>query len=72
MIFDEVLTGLYRLGGLSGAQLLGDTPDIATYAKLMTAGAVPMAATLATRAVFDAFKGPSKVGHEIFRIGFMI
>ena len=61
VIFDEVMTGLYRLGALSAAQLLRQAPDIACYAKILTAGAVPMAATLTTSAVFDAFSGPSKL-----------
>lgn len=62
VIFDEVFTGLFRLGSLSAAQLLGVSPDIGCYGKMLTGGLVPMAVTLASEAVFDAFKGPSKVG----------
>lgn len=62
VIFDEVMTGLMRLGAPSAAGLLGVAPDIGCYAKLMTAGTVPMAATLATEGVFDSFSGDSKVG----------
>lgn len=36
VIFDEVFTGIWRLGALSAAQLLGVKPDIACYAKLLT------------------------------------
>lgn len=36
-------------------------PDIACYAKLMTGGIIPLAATLATDDVFEAFTGDSKV-----------
>jgi len=36
-------------------------PDIACYGKLMTGGIIPLAATLATGAVFDSFIGDSKV-----------
>lgn len=61
VIFDEVFAGCWRLGVPSAAELLGCTPDIACYAKLLTAGAVPMAATLASSRVFDAFRGPSKL-----------
>ena len=57
MIFDEVFTGCWRLGAPSAAALLGAAPDIACYAKLLTGGLLPLAATLATEAVFDAFKG---------------
>ena len=65
VVFDEVMTGLYRVGAQSAAQLMGASPDIACYAKLMTAGVVPMAATLATEDVFRAFEGPSKVGFVV-------
>ncbi|KAG9455961.1 hypothetical protein H6P81_000469 [Aristolochia fimbriata] len=61
VIFDEVFTGFWRLGAESAAELLGCTPDIACYAKLMTGGIVPLAATLASDAIFNAFKGDSKL-----------
>jgi dethiobiotin synthetase/adenosylmethionine--8-amino-7-oxononanoate aminotransferase len=57
IIADEVFTGLWRLGAVSGCALLGVAPDIACYAKLLTGGAVPLAATLASGAVFAAFQG---------------
>lgn len=40
VIFDEVFSGLWRLGTASAAQQLGVQPDIACYAKLLT-GADP-------------------------------
>lgn len=43
--------------------MLGQAPDIACYAKLLTGGVAPLAVTLSTEAVFDAFKGDSKVSH---------
>ncbi|GFS40670.1 adenosylmethionine-8-amino-7-oxononanoate transaminase [Actinidia rufa] len=61
VIFDEVFTGFWRLGVESAAELLCCQPDIACFAKLMTGGIVPLAATLATCPVFDAFVGDSKV-----------
>lgn len=45
----------------SAAELLLCKPDIACFAKLMTGGIIPLAATLATEAIFDAFVGDSKV-----------
>lgn len=33
------------------------TPDVAAFAKLLTGGLLPLAATLATNAVFESFKG---------------
>lgn len=61
VIFDEVFTGFWRLGAESAAELLGCMPDIACYAKLLTGGVVPLAATLATNSVFEAFEGKSKL-----------
>jgi dethiobiotin synthetase/adenosylmethionine--8-amino-7-oxononanoate aminotransferase len=57
IIFDEVFTGLWRLGAPSGADLLGIHPDIACYAKLLTGGMLPLSATLASEGIFEAFKG---------------
>ncbi|XP_021304673.1 bifunctional dethiobiotin synthetase/7,8-diamino-pelargonic acid aminotransferase, mitochondrial isoform X2 [Sorghum bicolor] len=61
VIFDEVFTGFWRLGVESASELLGCLPDIACYAKLMTGGIVPLAATLATEEVFESFEGDSKL-----------
>ena len=41
VVFDEVFTGIWRLGRLSAAQRLGVHPDIACYAKLLTGGSAP-------------------------------
>mmetsp|Transcript_10381 Transcript_10381/g.16222 ORF Transcript_10381/g.16222 Transcript_10381/m.16222 type:complete len:328 (+) Transcript_10381:62-1045(+) len=60
VVLDEVFAGLWRLGHVSAAQILGVKPDIGCYAKLLTGGSVPMAVTLATEAVFEAFKGQAK------------
>ncbi|KDO62467.1 hypothetical protein CISIN_1g0029411mg, partial [Citrus sinensis] len=60
VIFDEVFTGFWRLGVETTADLLGCVPDIACYGKLLTGGVIPLAATLATNAVFDSFVGDSK------------
>ncbi|KAK9099928.1 hypothetical protein Scep_023358 [Stephania cephalantha] len=61
VIFDEVFTGFWRLGSESAAEILGCLPDIACFGKLMTGGVIPLAATLATDAVYNAFKGDSKL-----------
>eukprot|EP00257_Ricinus_communis_P019961 XP_015579090.1 bifunctional dethiobiotin synthetase/7,8-diamino-pelargonic acid aminotransferase, mitochondrial isoform X2 [Ricinus communis] len=61
IIFDEVFTGFWRLGAESASELLGCLPDIACFAKLMTGGIVPLAATLATEEVFNSFIGDSKL-----------
>ena len=60
VIADEVFSGLWRLGAPGACQLLGIVPDVACYAKLLTGGTVPLAATLAGEHVFDAFRGAHK------------
>ncbi|KAG8783952.1 hypothetical protein FRC15_004254 [Serendipita sp. 397] len=60
VIFDEVFAGLGRLGFPSISPVLGVKPDIAVYAKLLTGGLVPLAATLASQHIFEAFLGDDK------------
>ena len=61
VIVDEVFTGIWRLGVESAASsLLNIKPDVGCYAKLLTGGVVPMALTLASEEVFQAFGGGSK------------
>ncbi|ODA83832.1 hypothetical protein RJ55_02348 [Drechmeria coniospora] len=55
VIFDEVFTGLYRLGRFTSSSFLGVHPDISVHAKLLTGGLVPLCATLASEHIFDAF-----------------
>lgn len=60
VVFDEVFSGLYRLGQPSAAALLGQIhPDIAVYSKILSAGTVPLSVTLARQTIFDAFLGTS-------------
>ena len=62
-IADEVMTGLGRCGGAEtkgkvfASQLENVTPDYLALAKGLTGGYLPMAATLTTEAVFNAFLG---------------
>ncbi|KAK0536914.1 hypothetical protein OC834_000442 [Tilletia horrida] len=59
VVFDEVFTGLYRLGHLSPSRsLLGVDPDILVLAKILTGGLVPMSVTLASSSIFDTFTFP--------------
>lgn len=60
IVFDEIFTGFWRLGEVSGATLIGCDPDVAAYGKLLTGGTVPLAITLASEDVFNAFKGSKK------------
>lgn len=60
VIFDEVFTGMYRLGRLSAASFLQTEADISVHAKLLTGGLLPLCATLASESVFGAFLGADK------------
>ena len=61
VVLDEVFAGIWRLGAEGAWELLDyETPDISCYAKLLTGGLVPMAATVTTEEIFDSFYGPGK------------
>ncbi|OBT58392.1 hypothetical protein VE04_00766 [Pseudogymnoascus sp. 24MN13] len=60
ILFDEVFTGITRLGPFSPSTLLGTQPDISVHAKLLTGGLVPLAATVASEAIYDVFLGDEK------------
>jgi beta-alanine--pyruvate transaminase len=60
LIFDEVITGFGRVGAAFAAERYGVTPDIITFAKGVTNGAVPMGGMIVSNAVHDAFmQGPA-------------
>ncbi|HET9716465.1 MAG TPA: adenosylmethionine--8-amino-7-oxononanoate transaminase [Pseudolabrys sp.] len=55
LIFDEVFTAFGRTGSMFACEQAAVTPDIMTVSKALTGGTLPLAATVATRRVFDAF-----------------
>ncbi len=57
MIVDEVATGFGKTGSLFACEAEELTPDLLCMGKGLTAGYLPVAATLATGAVFEAFLG---------------
>src|ERR1700759_3426895 len=60
LIFDEVITGFGRVGAAFAAERYGVTPDIITFAKGVTNGAVPMGGMIVSNAVHEAFmQGPA-------------
>lgn len=60
VVFDEVFTGLYRLGRFAAASFLSVHPDISVHAKLLTGGLVPLCVTLASEQIFEAFASHDK------------
>ena len=57
MIADEVAVGFGRTGAMFACGKEGVTPDIMAISKGISAGYLPLAATLTTKKVYDAFWG---------------
>lgn len=55
-IADEVMTGWGRTGTLFACEQAGIVPDLLCTAKGITGGVIPLAATLATAAIFDSHR----------------
>jgi adenosylmethionine-8-amino-7-oxononanoate aminotransferase len=55
LIFDEIFTGFGRTGSMFACQAAGVAPDIITLSKALTGGTLGLAATIATKKVFEAF-----------------
>ncbi|MBB5519639.1 adenosylmethionine--8-amino-7-oxononanoate transaminase [Amphiplicatus metriothermophilus] len=75
LIFDEIFTGFGRTGAMFAAEKAGVAPDVMTLGKALTGGVAPLAATVASRRVFEAFydddpgkalmHGPTYTGHAL-------
>ena len=57
LVADEVATGLGRLGSLAEYDAQNSRPDMVAYSKMLTGGYLPLAATLTTGRIRDAFGG---------------
>ena len=57
LIFDEVICGFGRTGSWFGAQTLGVTPDLMTFAKGVTSGYLPLSGVVVGREVCDTLEG---------------
>lgn len=56
-VLDEIATGFGRLGSMIQYTEQKSNPDIVAYGKMLTGGCLTMAATLATRKIYDSFLG---------------
>ena len=57
LVFDEVFSGYGRTGPMWACEHAGVAPDLLCIAKGLTAGLLPMGATLSTPRVFEGFLG---------------
>ena len=55
LIFDEVFTGFGRTGTMFASEQANIVPDIIALSKALTGGTLPLAATVTTEKIFDAF-----------------
>jgi len=55
LILDEIATGFGRTGSLFACEQAGVAPDVITLSKALTGGTLPLAATVASERVYEAF-----------------
>jgi adenosylmethionine-8-amino-7-oxononanoate aminotransferase len=66
LICDEVATGFGRTGAMFACELEGVTPDLLCLGKGLTGGYLPLAATVATEAIYEGFLGAPADGRTFF------
>jgi adenosylmethionine-8-amino-7-oxononanoate aminotransferase len=66
MIADEVAVGFGRTGTMFACEQEAVTPDLMCLAKGITGGYLPLAATLATDTIYNAFLGEPAEGKTFF------
>lgn len=55
VVYDEVMTGFGRTGALFACQKAGTQPDLLCLSKGLSGGCLPLAVTLATEPIYQAF-----------------
>lgn len=66
LIADEVATGFGRTGPFWACESAAVVPDLLCTAKGLTAGYLPLSATLATEKIYEAFLGPYEAMKTFF------
>lgn len=66
LIADEVAVGFGRTGKMFACEHEGVSPDVLVLSKGITGGYLPLAATLATRGIYDAFLAPYRMKKTFF------
>jgi adenosylmethionine-8-amino-7-oxononanoate transaminase len=62
LIADEIVTGFCRTGRMFACDHEGVTPDMLCLGKSITSGTLPLAATIATDEIYEAFLGDYSTG----------
>lgn len=63
-IADEIMTGLGRVGRPFACEYAGIEPDMLCLGKGLTAGVLPLSATLITDTIYDVFYAPYEAGRN--------
>ena len=66
LIFDEVITAFGRMGTNFAADLFGVEPDMITFAKGVTSGAVPMGGVVVSSDIYNTFMTGAPGAIELF------
>jgi adenosylmethionine---8-amino-7-oxononanoate aminotransferase len=66
LIIDEIATGFGRLGNVIEYLAQRSQPDIVCFGKALTGGYFPLAVTLATHRIFDAFLGKYRYNKHLY------
>jgi len=66
LILDEIATGFGRMGSMIQYTSQKSIPDIVAYGKMLTGGYLTMAATLASKKIYDSFLGEFNEWRHLF------